>query len=281
MYTVLGASGYIGSALARCLTAAGEACFAPKRGDDSLFHRPLGHVIYCVGLTADYAQRPLEAVEAHVGFLRDVLAGAKFDSLVYLSSTRLYDSQPAGGAGTPCREDGDLVLNPNTPRHIYDLSKATGEAMCLQASGGRGRAVRLSCVYGGDIGQDSFLHTTIRKALTHPSLELATAPDTARDYVHLDDVVRLLPEIARRGARGLYNLASGVNVTNRELLAAIGEATGCSIGMTGQGGVAAPLVSVERLREEFGFRPIGVLGAVPELVRQAAVARGGAHRAAS
>jgi nucleoside-diphosphate-sugar epimerase len=281
MYTVLGASGYIGSALARCLTAAGEACFAPKRGDDSLFHRPLGHVIYCIGLTADYAQRPLEAVEAHVGFLRDVLAGAKFDSLVYLSSTRLYDSQPAGGAGAPCREDGDLVLNPNTPRHIYDLSKATGEAMCLQASGGRGRAVRLSCVYGGDIGQDSFLHTTIRKALTHRSLELATAPDTARDYIHLDDVVRLLPEIARRGARGLYNLASGVNVTNRELLAAVGEATGCTIRMTGTGGVAAPLVSIERLREEFGFRPTGVLDAVPELVRQATAARGGAHRAAS
>ena len=277
MYTVLGASGYVGSALVRSLNAAGDACFAPKRGDESLFHRPLGHVIYCIGLTADYAQRPLEAVEAHVGFLRDVLAGAKFDSLVYLSSTRLYDSQPAGGAGAPCREDGDLVLNPNNPRHIYDLSKATGEAMCLQASGGRGRAVRLSCVYGGDIGQDSFLHTTIRKALAHRSLEIATAPDTARDYVHLDDVVRLLPEIARQGQRGLYNLASGANVTNRELLAAIGEATGCTIRMTGQGGIAAPLVATDRLREEFGFRPTGVLDAGPGLVRQATVA----HRAAS
>jgi hypothetical protein len=38
---------------------------------------------------------------------------------------------------------------------------------------------------------------------------------------------------------------------------------------------------VERLGKEFGFRPIGVLDAIPALVRQAAAARGGTHRAAS
>ena len=266
MFTVLGASGYVGTALVRHLRAAGEDCAAPGRGDPSVFQRPLGHVIYCIGLTADYAQRPLDTVEAHVSVLRDILARARFDSLVYLSSTRLYDSRPA--ADTPCREADDLALNPHNLRHIYDLSKAIGESLCLQASGGRARVARLSCVYGSDLAQDNFLHRTIRDALAHRSLEIATAPDTARDYVHIDDVVRLLPEIARRG-QGIYNLASGMNIANRELIAAIATATGCTIRMTGQGGAPAPIVSVERLRDEFGFRPKAVLGSIAGLVAQA------------
>lgn len=271
MFTVLGASGYVGSALVRHLRAIGEDCATPGRGDPCLFERPLGHVIYCIGLTADFAQRPFDTVDAHVGVLRELLARGRFDSLVYLSSTRLYDSQPHA-AGALCRETDDLHLNPHNRRHIYDLSKAMGEALCLQASGGRARVARLSCVYGGDLDQENFLHATIRKALTRHRLEIDSAPDTARDYIHIDDVVRLLPEIARRG-RGVYNLASGVNVANRQLVAAVSTATGCAIRLTGRNGAPAPLVSVERLRDEFDFRPAAVLGWISELP-----ARGGKLR---
>lgn len=266
-FTVLGASGYVGAALVEALAAAGEPCYAPRRGDEAVFRRPLGHVIYCVGLTADYARRPLDTAEAHVGFLRDVLAGASFDSLLYLSSTRLYDGN--GGGTLPCRETDDLRLNPHNPRHLYDLTKAAGEALCLHGSEGRGRIARLACVYGGDLGQDNFLHATIRAALGRRGLDLDTAPETARDYVHIDDVVRLLPTIARQGRERLYNLASGVNVANRELIDAVSAATGCRIRMTGRGGGAAPRVGIDRLRDEFGFRPAGVLDAIPALVRRA------------
>lgn len=269
MFTVLGATGYVGSALVRHLQAAGEPCFAPARQDPVLFQRPLGHVIYCIGMTADYGVRPLETVEAHVGILRDLLARASFDSVLYLSSTRLYDSRLRASGNLVCRETDDLVLNPRESRHIYDLSKAMGESLCLQASGGRGRAVRLSCVYGGDLGRDNFLHATIRRALETTTLELATSPDTARDYVHVDDVVRLLPEIARRGRHGLYNLASGTNVANRELIGAIARESGCAIRMTGSSGGAAPIASIERLCEEFAFRPRSVLDDIPGLLRQA------------
>lgn len=269
MFTVLGATGYVGTALVRHLQAAGEPCFAPARQDPALFQRPLGHVIYCIGMTADYGVRPLDTVEAHVGILRDLLARASFESVLYLSSTRLYDSRSRGAGDLVCRETDDLALNPHEPRHIYDLSKAMGESLCLQASGGRGRAVRLSCVYGGDLGRDNFLHATMRRATESAALELATSPDTARDYVHLDDVVRLLPEIARRGRHRLYNLASGANVANRELIGAIARESGCTIRMTGSGNAPAPVASIDRLREEFGFRPRSVLEDIPELVRRA------------
>jgi len=64
--TVLGGSGFIGSHVARHLRRLGVACDTPARDDESIFSRPLGHVIYAIGLTADFRARPLETVEAHV-----------------------------------------------------------------------------------------------------------------------------------------------------------------------------------------------------------------------
>ena len=78
-FTVLGASGYIGSRLVAHLQAQGHTVWAPTRGDTEVFARPLGHVIYCVGLTADFRTRPFDTVDAHVGLLAEVLRRAQFD----------------------------------------------------------------------------------------------------------------------------------------------------------------------------------------------------------
>ena len=83
-FTVLGASGYIGSRLVAHLRAQGHTVWAPARGDAEVFTRPLGHVMYCVGLTADFRTRPFDTVDAHVGLLAEVLRRAQFDSLLYL-----------------------------------------------------------------------------------------------------------------------------------------------------------------------------------------------------
>ncbi len=89
-FTVLGATGYIGSRLVAHLQAQGHTVWAPARGDAEVFTRPLGHVMYCVGLTADFRTRPFDTVDAHVGLLAEVLRRAQFESLLYLSSTRVY-----------------------------------------------------------------------------------------------------------------------------------------------------------------------------------------------
>lgn len=81
--TVLGATGYIGSRLVAHLQAQGHSVWAPVRGDAEVFTRPLGHVMYCVGLTADFRTRPFDTVDAHVGLLAEVLRRAQFDSLLY------------------------------------------------------------------------------------------------------------------------------------------------------------------------------------------------------
>src|SRR4029453_14700488 len=121
--TLIGGDGFIGRRLQARLRSEGWTCQVPARNAPSLLLRPLGHVFYCAGLTADYASRPFDTVEAHASLLARVLREADFDALVYLSSTRLYDGRP-GFAGAEVDEDTPLALAPAQPRHPYDPSKA-------------------------------------------------------------------------------------------------------------------------------------------------------------
>ena len=198
---------------------------------------------------------------------------ADFDALVYLSSTRLYDGSP-GFAGGEVDEDTPLALDPAQPRHLFDLSKALGESLCRQASGGRARIARLSCVYsGGDDDADGFLGTLLARLRAPdrgPLLDVDSSAEAARDYVHVDDVLEALIAIASRGTRPLYNVAGGVNVANRQLFARLGELAGCELRALRDGPVPCPApVSIERMRGEFGWRPRALLDRLPELLGEA------------
>lgn len=218
-FTVLGAGGFIGRHLARALEEGGEQVYAPRRQEgvdylDALLGRELGHVFYCIGLTADFRQRPFDTVETHVCLLNRLLREGRFASLTYLSSTRVYLGAPS------TREDETLRAQPADPDHLYNLSKLMGESLCLH-SGRHTRVVRLSNVYGPDFGSSNFLSAVLREAAATGQVRFRTAPDSAKDYVALADVVRWLPAIARQGRERIYNLASGRNVSNGEIAAVL------------------------------------------------------------
>lgn len=249
MITVLGASGFIGSHLVRHLAQSGLEHQAPARDE---LPEQLGHVIYCIGLTADFRERPYDAVEAHVAKLLEVVRHGRFESLLYLSSTRVY--RRGGG-----REDDDLRVNPSQADDLYDLSKLTGEAVALSLP--NGRVARLSNVYGE--GQtDTFLASVLSEAKERGAVELRTALASAKDYVSVHDVVPLLVRIALHGRERIYNVASGVNVTHAELVAAIGcRATA----QNGAPAVVFPAIDITRVRTEFGFTPARVTDALRSL----------------
>lgn len=215
-YTVLGASGFVGERVVTRLRAAGHAVTTPQRDDPTLLRRPLGRVIYCIGLTADYAARPFETVQAHVGVLAELLQHADFEHLVYLSSTRLYDSLGEHGSAL-LDEDSALMLAPSQARHLYDLSKALGENLCLHAGGGRAAVARLACVYDWSAGAPGFLSEWLQRAATTATLHIDSAGGIVRDYIHLDDVAAALCAMAHQRSEGIINVASGEQISNDEL----------------------------------------------------------------
>jgi nucleoside-diphosphate-sugar epimerase len=260
MFTVLGASGFIGGRVCERLRALGIEYFAPER-DQSIAGQTLGNVIYCIGLTANFRARPLDTVEAHVAKLLALLRASDFDSLLYLSSTRLYRSSSLGAG-----EENVLALEPLVRDDLYNISKAMGESLALNC-GRPARIARISNVYGDDFVSDNFLSSLIRDAVSQGRVILRTSADSERDYIGIDAVVDGLLQIASHGQHEMYNLASGINVPNRALVERLHAITGCAIEfLPNAPRLSYPRIIIERMKAEFNFSGSDVLADLDKIV---------------
>jgi nucleoside-diphosphate-sugar epimerase len=260
-FTVLGGQGFIGSNVVRYLRESKDQVYVPQRGDQSILNEALGHVIYCIGLTADFRQRTHDTVRAHVCYLSEILEKAHFDSLLYLSSTRVYANMSSAS------EDQKLIVNPQDSDDLYNLSKLLGESLCFSSGRPNVRVVRLSNVCGVDFSNPMFIFSIIRDAVDKKKVVLSVSLDSEKDYVSIDDVVKLVREIATRGRHRLYNIASGVNTTNRDLLRSIQSITGCALEVSENAEKKVyPKISISRIREEFHFSPASLSDVIAAMV---------------
>lgn len=253
-YTVIGAGGFIGSLLVEALTARGEKVYSPARGDPALLSQDLGRVFYCAGLTGDFMVRPFDTVEAHVGLLTQVLRDATFERLIYLSSTRVYDSLgPRGG------KEGDVLeFDVAAPRNVYDLSKALGENLCLARSGGRAAVARLANVFDWTDDAGGFLSDLLKRARREKVMTFDSSPQAGRDYIHASDVIAALLAMDTQDADGIVNIARGESISNGDVAAVLAQA-GWTLNLTGHGAPHGPVCDISRLRG---------LGVEPRDVRQ-------------
>jgi nucleoside-diphosphate-sugar epimerase len=206
--TLVGGHGFVGRHLDAHLRATGWTCEVIPRTDKEIPQRHLGHVFYCAGLTADFRERPFDTVEAHVSYLAQWLKFGEFDSLSYLSSTRVYAN------ATSTSENASLLVNPEVAGDLYNLSKLMGESLCLQ-SGRSVRIARLSNVYGLRMPEQNFLAEILSAAARDKTVRFRSASESEKDYISVHDVVTALSRIALDGENGIFNLASGTNISNQ------------------------------------------------------------------
>ena len=260
MITVLGASGFIGSELVRRLASDGADYQAIGR-NDAVPNSNLGHVIYCIGVTADFRSRLLDTVAAHVCRLHDLVSNHEFESLLYLSSTRVYAGAEVGDEEQPLR------VTPGKADDVYNISKAMGESLALNC-GRNTRVARVSNVYGPDFASQNFLSSVLKQAVAEGKVVLYTARNSAKDYISVNDVVNGVIQIATGGRERIYNLASGVNVSHQELAERLRPLAGCEIEFAPDAEtVRFPQINIERMRNEFDFAPVSVLDELAPLVR--------------
>jgi nucleoside-diphosphate-sugar epimerase len=263
MFTIFGAAGWIGSALVRRLTGSGQEVRTVLRENWPAANEPLGHVIYAIGLTADFRERPLAAAEAHVAALVRALEYSRFESFVYLSSTRVY----LGAAATV--EETPLSVRPTDPDNLYNVTKLAGEAVCLALPSPNIRVVRLSNVVGlGDRSQN-FLPSILGEARQMGAVTIRSAPDSEKDYVALDDVTALLEVIALHGRHRIYNVASGRNVSNRLIAELLRRHTGAEVTFASNPPlVSFPPIAVDRVTREFGAPPTPFESVFSQIVQE-------------
>lgn len=261
--TVLGGRGFIGSHLVRFFQGRGQACFAPEKGDESIYTSPLGHVIYAIGLTADFRTRPLATVDAHVCLLRRLIEYGNFESLTYLSSTRVY------AGATTTAETARLQVNPNEPGDLYNLSKLMGESLCLHCGHPGMKVVRLSNIVGLRPDPDIFIDQLLAEGCRTGKVVFRTALTSKKDYLYIDDAVELVARVAQEAESGIYNAASGEGVTNGEIAKALVSKMGFDIDVA----AGAPVwdftaIDIAKVKARFGFAPRAFSDYFPEFLER-------------
>jgi nucleoside-diphosphate-sugar epimerase len=264
--TIIGSKGFIGRHLIEYLQNHREEYFAPDRGDSSVYSHSLGNVIYCAGVTSDFRERPFDTVRAHISYLNELLEKGQFNSFLYLSSTRVYFHQSEYSTG---EEESTIPVVPHHPEELFNLSKLTGESLCLTVNRPNVRVARISNVCGNDFQSNNFLYSIIKDALLVRKITLRSTLDSAKDYISIDDVVRLLIQISRNGMSKVYNVASGFNISNRDWMEKISTVTGCSIEVVPNANtISFPLIDINRITKEFGYIPSNCIDMTEDLVNQ-------------
>lgn len=109
--------------------------------------------------------------------------------------------------------------HPIDPPTAYHASKVFGEQLMALASrdGIPAASLRLTSPVGPGMPAGRILSIFVCRALSSEPLELAGSGTRRQDYVDVRDVASGALACLEAGAMGLYNLAAGVSVSNREL----------------------------------------------------------------
>jgi len=265
-FTVFGGSGFVGTNLIRHLEGLGHDVAVPARAvaaADLAEAGDLGHVIYAIGVTGNFRGNPGPTIDAHVNRLVELIGATRFSSWTYLSSTRLY-----GGLGPDARAtETDAIPVVPSGDSTYDLSKLLGEALCLSQDTPTVRIARLSNVYGPGQSTATFLGAVLKELRETGSVTIGEAPQSSKDYVSIDDVCALLPEIAIAGSERIYNVASGSPTTHEAIADVLTAETGQAVSFAPGGKVRRfPTIAINRIRDEFGFRPRTLIEDLPGLI---------------
>jgi nucleoside-diphosphate-sugar epimerase len=258
-FTVVGGRGFIGSALCAALHDAGGAVASVTHRDVPA-DAALGHVIYASGVSASSVEDPTYAYGAHVEGVRRILDAGRFDSFLYLSSTRVYDD------ATSTDEAAALPVRPAGGRDLYRITKIAGEALCLAQPAPAVRVARLSNVSGANFDSPLFLSDVLRQAARDGRVAVRTTRESAKDYITLGEACRYLPAIALAGRERIYNVATGANVENGAIFDVL-AGRGIQIDIAA-GAVRAvvPRIDVRRLHAEFGTSRETLLDILPQLL---------------
>lgn len=262
-FTVVGAQGFIGAALVQKLKQDGHKVAQITRESWPEIGAELGHVIYAAGQTTKFAQRPIETVQSQTSLPAKLLRSYKYNSFLYISSTRVYRS------AISTHEGAALTVVPSHSDEIYNITKLAAECMCLALDNPCVRVVRLANIFGPFTNANNFLASILADAAHTGSIHFQSAPETEKDYVDLRTVLELLPKISLTGQNRLYNLASGQNTSHKQIAEKF-EQLGVSTQFEQFASIDKYLpIDISLLRSEFDLPNYQLIDELPNLLKHA------------
>jgi len=254
LYTVFGGKGFIGSEFVHQLKNKGHSVSLPERGDESIFDKNLGTVIYCAGY-GDCQKDPFNVLNANTLLLSELLRKSTFEKMVYISSSRVYMNQNGS------KETNDLTVCSNDNRRLFNLTKLVSEEMCLRSER-HCLIIRPSNVYGLAVNSPLFLPAITRNAINNGVVDMHVSKDYSKDYVSVYDVVNTTLALIdlNETKSEIINLASGKNVSADKIAEVLIEETGCSVNWhTVNSNEQFPIIDIDELKNKLNFEPRSVL----------------------
>ncbi len=248
---VTGATGFLGSHLVECLAHRGAAISILARGRPDRLSQEIprlnvvrGDLSHAFSISDASTVFHL-AAQAHVGHALDapsqtfetntagtitvleaVRRSPSVEKFVFVSTAHVY--------GTPKYVPVDEE-HPVHAQEPYAASKLAAEAFISAYSSAYGiptAIARLFNTYGPRQHPDFVIPSIIRQALTHDSLTMGNLAPT-RDFTYVDDVIEALLRLADAG-QGIYNVASGVEVSIEALVTQVAQILGKRITVASQ-----------------------------------------------
>jgi nucleoside-diphosphate-sugar epimerase len=222
-YTVIGGNGFVGTEVVQQLIKRGETVWIPSKDDPDLYQKDLGIVIYCAG-NGDCIKDPFKVLQSNTITLSLILQKSEFDKLIYISSTRVYMNQHQSN------ESCDLSIINEDERKLFNLTKLVSEELCIKSKRNC-IIVRPSNVYGLALDSPLFLPSIIKHAILNAKVDMYVPKSYSKDYVAVSDVAEAIIFLTKSNniIDKVFNIASGQNVTAKEIADILSEHTACEI----------------------------------------------------
>ncbi|MGY2083164.1 NAD-dependent epimerase/dehydratase family protein [Blastococcus sp. SYSU DS0539] len=290
---ITGVAGFVGSALARRLLAAGEHVigvdcltdyYDPGLKKENLASVPadgftfVGEDLNTVdldrlldgvstvfheagqpGVRKSWGEDFGTYVDANVSATQRLLEAARrapaLQRLVYASSSSVY-----GNALTYPTTEDDLP-RPHSP---YGVTKLAAEHLCTLYADNFGVptvSLRYFTVYGPGQRPDMAFHRFIRAALADRPIEVYGTGEQIRDFTFVDDVVAANLLVAGGDVRpgSVFNVSGGTSISVNEVLDVLGGIAGRPLVVDRKDPVAGDVRqtggSADRLRDAVGWEP--------------------------
>jgi nucleoside-diphosphate-sugar epimerase len=217
---VLGASGFLGTAISAQLTSRGAETHGFSSKTLNLTDRaafgvldalagPDTTLIFASAVTPDKG-RTVDALDANMQMAMNVgryLEKQPFGKVVYVGSDAVY----------PMSDDVVTEASAVEPADFYALAKYAGERVLANVCGAAKIPlviVRPTGVYGpGDTHNSYGPNRFISQVQADGKLTMFGEGDDIRDHVYLDDVAAAINGLAAADATGVFNIASGESRT--------------------------------------------------------------------
>ena len=218
---LIGAGGFIGKTLLQQLTLLGFDTLALSSSvldltDDSAeiklveLLQPTDSVVMLAAITPDKG-RDISALMRNLQMMKSVHAAVEKTGcahFIYYSSDAVYESSVSHVS----------EVTPASPRDLYGAMHHTREIMALSLANIPVLVLRPTIVYGFEDTHNSYGPNRFRRmADTDSKITLFGSGEETRDHVHVDDVVALTIRFLIGRNVGIFNIATGVSITFREV----------------------------------------------------------------